>query len=155
MHVLLGLIPYTRENLQLAFKPNAFFNELERTSSYKRATLQSALWKAKQRGLVKREGKLITLTAKGLAGVQPFVAQKLGKQVRLMIIFDIPEKRAAARRRLRALLYEWKFKQVQKSVWASPYDYCDTLIEAIQELRIEDCVELYECARLYPKPKQT
>ena len=72
-----------------------------------------------------------------------------------MIIFDIPEERAATRRRLRAVLHEWKFKQVQKSVWASQYDYRDALTSAIHELHLEDCVQLYECARLYPQPKQS
>lgn len=150
-HILLGLVPYTNENLQLAFHPNRFFNELERISGYKQSSLRSAMWKAQKRGLIEREGELVKLTAKGLTDIQPYVAKKLGKNVELMIIFDIPEELAAVRRRLRHLLRQWGFEQVQKSVWVSSYDYHKVLLEVLDELGIEPYTGVYECARLHPK----
>jgi DNA-binding transcriptional regulator PaaX len=152
-HILLALVPYTRENLQLAFHPNQFFNELERISGYKQASLRTAMWKAQKRGLIEREGKLLKLTAKGMADVQPYVGKKLGDNVGLMVVFDIPEERAATRRRLRLLLRQWRFEQVQKSVWISSYDYHAFILEALREFDIESYVQVYECARLHPKAK--
>lgn len=150
-HILLGLIPYTQENMDLAFHPNRFFNDLEKISNCRRQTLKTAVWRAQQRGLIEREGKLLKLTAKGLKHIQPFVAKKLDKEARLFIIFDIPEELKALRNRLRLLLREWHFEQVQKSVWATDYDYRKLLVEVIKEMQIEKYIQVFEGARLYPK----
>ena len=83
--------------------------------------------------------------------MQPFVATKLAKNVQLMVIFDIPEDDARVRRRLRLLLNEWQFTQVQKSVWVSDFDYETVLVQAVKELGLEKCVQIFECARMYPK----
>lgn len=149
--VLKALIPYSRENLMLSFRPNQFFNELDRSSAYNKHTLETAMWRAGREGLIKREGKLVKLTAKGLKLMQPYMAAKLGKNARLMVSFDIPEDRADLRRRLRLLLREWHFKQIQKSVWVSEYNYGDSLVKAIKEMAAEDYVQIFECVRLFPK----
>lgn len=83
--------------------------------------------------------------------MQPYIATKLAKQARLMVTFDIPEENSHLRRQLRQLLREWHFEQVQKSVWISQYDYGSVLVEAIEELGLGECVQVFECARLYPK----
>lgn len=150
-YFLVALIPYTEENFDLAFHPNKFFNELERISGYKKHAFETAQWRAHKYGLIEKEGDLIKLTQKGLKIVQPFVAKKLNKNAKLMIIFDVPEGMSSARRRLRLLLRDWDFKQVQKSVWVSSYDYKNLLIKAIEELELAPYVELHECARLYPR----
>lgn len=152
--ILKGLIPYSRENMLLAFSPNRFFNELEKISNYQEATLKNAYWRAKDQGLIKETNKSVRLTAEGLKEVRPFVATKLKNNVRLMVIFDIPEQQATKRHRLRDLLKSWEFKQVQKSVWSSDRDHEEDLIEIIAELKLGQHVEIYESARLFPKSKQ-
>lgn len=149
--VLRALVPYTKENLQLSFSPNKFFNELEKKSGYKRGTLKNAVTEAEKLGLIIREERLITITTRGIEQIKPFVPTKLSSKARLMIIFDIPETRSYDRKRLRILLKEWKFKQVQRSVWISNYDYKKSLVKAVKELKLEECVEIFECARLFPK----
>lgn len=53
-----------------------------------------------------------------------------------MVVFDIPEKRKGVRERLRRLMHEFGFLQLQKSIWISPYD-CEELIALVKaELRI-------------------
>lgn len=150
--VLLALIPYSRPNMLLAFKPNQFFNELEKISKYKRHTLEQAASRALEQGLIKKNNnQLLRLTELGQIRVLPYTAQKLPKNGKLMLIFDIPEDQKVARQRLRRLLKKWKFSQVQKSVWTTEYDYIEAINEAINALEIEDYVEVYECAPLYPK----
>lgn len=149
--LLKALIPYTRENLLLSYKPNQFFNELERSSGYSRKTLRNAANRASQKGLLRYEDGIPLLTNKGLHAMQPYIATKLAKQARLMVTFDIPEENSHLRRQLRQLLREWHFEQVQKSVWISQYDYGSVLVEAIEELGLGECVQVFECARLYPK----
>ena len=150
--VLLGLVPYTRPNMLLAFRPNQFFNELERISNYKRHTLEQAARRARQQGLIEEaNNQQLRLTALGRRRVLPYVTQKLENNGKLMLIFDIPEDRAIERQRLRRLLRKWQFTQAQKSVWITEYDFTEAIKDVVAELGLEGCVELYECALLYPK----
>jgi len=149
--LLRALIPYSKDNLKLSFRPNQFFNRLEKASGYSHKTFQNAAWEAEKEGLIRREDRLIAITEKGKKKLQPFAAVKLGKKAKLMIIFDVPEKRSADRQRLRLLLREWHFTQAQKSVWITDYDYRKPLLKAVDELALGSCVQLFECAKLYPK----
>jgi DNA-binding transcriptional regulator PaaX len=101
--------------------------------------------------LVTKDANKARLTALGRKTARPYSAKKLKDGARLMIIFDIPEARAPARQQLRWLLRKWQFKQIQKSVWSTNYDHRLSVEEAVKELRLAGCVELYEAARLYPK----
>lgn len=93
------------------------------------------------------------LTVKGKLKLAPFEPETLGKEAQLMIIFDIPEHSSLLRTRLRRLLKNLQFEQAQKSVWLTKYDYRDILQEAIEELDLAECVQLYECAPLKPKTR--
>lgn len=150
--VLLGLIPYTRPNMLLAFRPNQFFNELEKISNYKRHTLEQAARRARQQGLIEEaRNQQLRLTALGRKKAMPYITKKLKNNGKLMLIFDVPEDRAIDRQRLRRLLRQWGFAQVQKSVWVTSYDFSEAAKEAVAELGLNGYVELYECALLYPK----
>lgn len=143
--VLKALIPYSRPNLLLAFRPNQFFNELEKISRHKRATLEQAMRRAQKRGLVEVGPDMIRLTALGQKTVKPYVAKKL-KNGHLMIIFDVPEAKSKNRAQLRWLLRKWRFKQIQKSVWLTQYDQVEPVKEAVNELGLRGNVRLYECS---------
>lgn len=149
--VLKGLIPYTHENLLLTFKPGQFFNELEKISRYKKRTLEAAARRAQERGLIEQNQKRqLQLTALGRRTALPYTAQRLPKNARLMVIFDIPEDRAIARQQFRRLLRKWQFEQVQKSVWESTYDHRKSIKLAIEELDLDGFIELHESLLLYP-----
>lgn len=49
------------------------------------------------------------------------------------------------------LLRNWDFEQTQKSVWITEYDFTEVIKDVVAELGLEGCVELYECALLYPQ----
>lgn len=147
-YILLSLIPYSRPNLMLAYKPNAFFNELERISRRKKPTLQSSLSKAIRSGYIKRINGVPVLSKKGRQKVSRLNAKRLKKDVYLMVAFDIPEELRAKRRRLRAFLKFRDFRQAQKSIWISPFDHSEEIKSLIDELQIGDFVDIYECAQL-------
>ena len=151
IYVLVALIPYSKPNLLLAYKPNLFFRELEKISQYKIAILRNAYYRGINKGLINSEVNGPRLTTLGRRRVAPFVASKLTGNASLMVIFDIPEARAADRRSLRTLLRQWRFQQVQKSVWVSSYDFRKFLVEVIEELKLDNHVEIHENARLFPK----
>jgi DNA-binding transcriptional regulator PaaX len=147
-YVLIALIPFTKPNLKLAFKPNLFFGELASISKLKDKTLRMAYAKAQRDGLVNIYDFNPQLTPEGLRKIQPFTAKKLNKHVYLMVIFDIPEDQSIKRQRLRRLLRELKFSQVQKSVWTSRFDYTDILAREIKAADAEKYVKLYEAAAI-------
>ncbi|MBI2589113.1 hypothetical protein HYW35_02840 [Candidatus Saccharibacteria bacterium] len=151
VYVLVGLIPYSKPNLLLAYKPSLFFRELEKASRYKQAALKGAYWRAQQQGLIKQKNNLVKLTEKGRRKIAPFVATELKGNVNLMVIFDIPEDRIDTRRTFRQVLKEWNFKQVQKSVWVTGKDLRDGVVEVVNEMGISDHVQVYESVRHYPK----
>jgi DNA-binding transcriptional regulator PaaX len=145
-YILSGLIPYTEANLKLAFAPNAFFNDLEKLDTIKanKKALKSAYYRAIKKGLVKIDDSGIPrLTEKGLRKTKTFKPKKL-KGAKLMIIFDIPEEERPKRQRLRALLRELAFRQVQKSVWVSDFDHREYIRAEINEAQLQGCVELFE-----------
>lgn len=150
--VLKALMPYTRQNLLLSFNPNRFFNELEKISSYKRKTLEEAARRAEKQGLIEKQiNRALRLTTLGERKVRPYFAEKLASGAKLMIVFDVPEDNAIARRQLRTLLKKWGFRQVQKSVWITSYDHRKSVELAVDELDIKRSVRLYECELLFPK----
>ncbi len=152
VHILRALIPYTEENLLLSFSPNRFFNELEKSSGYNKSTLRNTYDRARRDGYINKQSP--RLTKEGELKIQPFIATRLGGHGKLMVIFDVPEDRANDRRRLRTMLKEWNFRQVQKSVWESDMDYEEPLIDVIAELKLGRYVEIFEGARIFPSKKQ-
>ena len=151
VYVLLGLIPYSKPNLLLTFKPGLYFRELEKISRYKQAALRSAYWRAQQRGLIEQRQNLLVLTAKGRRKVAPFAAEDLSGGGQLMVIFDIPEDLSPKRQKFRQVIKQWQFRKVQKSVWVTDKDYRQELVELIKELNLREYVQLYECSRQFPK----
>lgn len=98
--LLLALIPYTKQNILLSFRPNQFFNELEETTGYPKPSLKSAYYRAIKEKLIISRGNNLKISLKGRQIIQPFVAEKLSNDAKLMVIFDIPEEYAGRRQRL-------------------------------------------------------
>lgn len=107
-----------------------------------------AMARAQKTGLVKRTKGIPLLTKAGKEFVQPLTAKILGKDVHLMVIFDIPEELSHKRRRFRSLLQRLDFQQTQKSVWTSRYDHRETIKAALSELEIQEFIQMFECAKI-------
>ena len=146
--ILKALIPYTNQNLKLAYNPSEFFNELERSSGLPRRTLIQSLARAKKQRLVTDE-ETPALTVKGRQQVQPFIARQLRGGGQLMVIFDIPQDFNEQRRQFRNLLKYLGFTQVQRSVWVSSDDHRRVVKGAIDELQINGCVAVYEASKIF------
>ena len=151
VYVLIALIPYSKPNLLLAYKPALFFRELEKISKYKEKTLRAAYDRARQQKLIEHQQKIVQLTSKGRRKIAGFVAEKLEGDAKLMIIFDIPENQSAKRQKFRNILKDWQVVQVQKSVWVTNKDFRDELAELIREMDLGGFVKLYECALVHSK----
>lgn len=142
-YILEALLPYSDANLKLVYKPHQFFYELERISNYKKRSLQNAFYSMCKKYLIEIEGGFPRLTPKGYARLQVYKPEELQGSY-LMIIFDIPESERNKRQKLRLLLRELKFKQVQKSVWITRYDCRNYLKMEVEALQIKEYVEIFE-----------
>lgn len=149
--LLLALVPYTRQNLLLTFKPNQFFNELERTSRQPVVTIRTTYKRAVRRGLVQVTNNQVKFSLQARQTVQQFIAPTLPSGAQLMVIFDIPESMAHLRQKFRRVLRLLGFRQVQQSVWLTDKDHREILAETIDELGINDYAQLYEAAQLTTK----
>ncbi len=149
-YVLLGLIPYTEANLKLSFMATHFFNDLEKLQRVKadKRALRTAYYRAIQKGLIEIDDDgMPRLTIKGKHKTKDYKPKVLGKNARLLLVFDIAEESRWKRDRLRALLRELSFEQVQKSVWECPYDHREYLKAEIQEIGLHDNVIVYEALK--------
>ena len=142
-YVLRALIPYTEANLQLAFHPNQFFNELERITNANRNTLASTLSRAKKTGLViERQGiPILSLDGRLKINLQA-EAPKL-KNGLLIVSFDIPEACKRNRDRFRNYLKLLEFQMVQRSVWICDRNYGSDIKRTSRKLEIEPYVKVY------------
>lgn len=148
-YILKALVPYSSANIKLVFKPASFFKDLEKTSKRKTQTVRNVYYQAQKQGLIKIDKNgMPRLTDKGRAKIGPYKPKLLKGSVRLMVAFDIPEIERWKRRRLRALLKELSFKQIQKSVWTTKYDYQAYVKEEIKELSLQKYVDVYEVHKL-------
>ncbi|MFH1193644.1 MAG: hypothetical protein V1661_01470 [bacterium] len=80
-----------------------------------------------------------SLTPKGqnLLGLLKFAAGKLKWDKRWrVLIFDIPEKQRHKRDALRKRLLELNFKQLQMSVWVTPYPLPENFSDFLADLRV-------------------
>ncbi len=145
----MGLVPYTRQNFLLAFKPHLFFNELEKQSHYPVHTLRAAYDRARKQKLIGTiDNKTLLLSLEARQKIQPFVAEHLNGGGQLMVIFDIPETNSEQRRKFRLLLRRLDFIQTQQSVWTSPMDHRSIILESIKVNGLSNWAQLYEAARL-------
>lgn len=145
-YTLSALVPYTKANLELAFRPTQFFKELEKIDNamYSQTSIKQAYYEAKRKQLIviNDDGSLL-LSRQALGSIKPFIPKKL-KGASVMVIFDIPEIESYKRRWLRLLLRELKFVQVQKSVWMSEYDCFEILSAGILEQQLEKYTRIFE-----------
>lgn len=150
-YMLAALVPYTEANIKLSFKPNAFFNDLEKLDQIKlnKNAIKTTYYRAIKNGYiaVDQDKKLPILTSKGHEKLMPFKPKKL-KDSSLMVIFDIPEKERAKRRNLRLLLRELAFKQIQKSVWVSKFDSRKYLELELKKNHLGRYVQIYEAKKI-------
>lgn len=116
----------------------------------KQSALSKAIKRLRENGLIDfidDEKLILRLTDRGreqaLWAKIKYVDEKWDKRWRL-VIFDIPEKRRAARDLLRMKLKEWGFTRWQKSVWATKKNCTNPLRDFLRQIGIEDWVMVIE-----------
>ena len=141
IELLKAMVPYSEQNLKLAFKPKLFFNDLERATFANRDTIKTTFNRALRIGyIISQDGNPI-LSELGRAKIPDCFRPPLLRDW-LIIAFDIPESRRYVRTALRVELKRRGFQQLQKSVWFSKYDYANEMDKIVVALKISCHVKL-------------
>ncbi len=101
-------------------------------------------------GFLKSSGEKLHMTEKGLVHFQRYQLNAIHFEpdakkwdgVWRLLLFDVPERDKYLRNALRRKLKEWKFKQIQKSVFVTPYDCTKELKELVDLLSIDAYVHI-------------
>ena len=111
-------------------------------------SLSVTLSRLKKRGLVKNENGIWNITARGLnrLRIKPPHSLKLAnsRPKNMIVVFDIPEVKKAARVWLRTELAALGFTMLQKSVWFGPAPLPPKLIKTLQDLGILNCLKFFK-----------
>jgi len=128
-----------------AFFPHPYYHTFcEHKNTH---TIYSSINRLKNKGLIKKHGDTFRLTKKGEeeAFFAHLEAQKILYKPKKqkwdgnwrMVIFDVPEQRRWLRDYLRSFLKVVGFKELQKSVWVTPYKIPRFLKELLWEEKIK------------------
>ena len=111
---------------------------------------RQALRRLKQKKLlkIKQIGKEfeVRLTDEGLREafrLQVLNSDMLEDESMCMVVFDVPEVERSSRRQIRFLLKEAVFIPIQKSVWISPFDASDALMNFFSGMDMKGWVRIF------------
>jgi len=105
-----------------------------------------SLYRLKKRGIIKNKNDTIFLSNHGKKFYSsPY--RKIGKNPlknnKVMIIFDIPEKKRKVRSWIRSQIRDWDFKMIQKSVWVGYGPLPKEFEERLKILKVSDGVRVF------------
>lgn len=114
------------------------FYKLANERAAQRYRRKRALARLTELGLIQARGQRLSLTDDGRSALG-FLVKKYHSSLQQnkwdgkwrVVAFDIPEKLAVLRNKVRAVLKEVGFKQLQQSVWVFPHE-CKELVELIR-----------------------
>ncbi|MFO0970815.1 MAG: hypothetical protein U0520_00480 [Candidatus Saccharimonadales bacterium] len=137
-YVIEALIPFSDANLNLTFKPSQFFRELAEKTGKAESSLKNALVKAKKDNLLVLTGSRVHFENEAMILIERFKKLEATplRSGYVLVLFDIPQSHDYQRRLLVRELKALRFKQIQKSVWASDHDNRDVLLDIVSELKI-------------------
>ncbi len=129
-----------------SIRKRILWEKIQERRKLSRGTYDQALSRLKNGGFVTFKKQHYLLTEKGVEKYKdPYrlITGKLSKKDKILVIFDIPEKRRRARLWLRSQLKFWDFKMIQKSVWAGSGPLSKEFNEITKTLGIEKCIKSF------------
>ena len=117
---------------------NGLYESLPETSRPSREHFSKLLYQLQHSGYIRKTDDSVFFTKKGeerafIRHAEQVVLKRKRDGFYRLIAFDVPEKRRFARDLMRAKLYEFECKKVQKSLYLTPYA-CEEEIEEIASI---------------------
>ena len=145
-NTILAILYQLGEGTIKSFFPHPYYHTF--CNHKRQGSIYISINRLKTRGLIKADSQsdIFRLTKKGEKEAFLAYTNAERKKYKLikpkwdgkwrMILFDIPEKKRKYRDYLRELIKFLDFKELQKSVWVSPYPIPDYLRQILAEERI-------------------
>lgn len=126
----------------------------------KKEVIASTIWRLKNQGLIKIEGKRYLITEKGKQYLKIITKRifnlpdhggyhkAVSDDKSLIVIFDIPEKQKKKRHWLRIELKILNFEPLQKSVWVGHGPLPKQFIDKLVNIGIFDYIHIFEIKKL-------
>ncbi|MEI6580723.1 MAG: hypothetical protein WCO07_00955 [bacterium] len=105
-----------------------------------------SVYRLKKRGIVQNKNDELFLSEQGktfFSNPYKKIIKKPERTKKVMIIFDIPEKKRKVRVWLRQQIKDWDFKMIQKSVWIGYGPLPEEFKERLKVLKVYDGVKVY------------
>lgn len=122
--------------------PNKLYEQIE-LRGFKITRFGERIKYLEKSGYIKINNNSIVLTDKGSIKYLENCKDKKTDGRWRILSFDIPEKMRAKRDRFRRSIKKIGFRQVQKSLWACPYNKADNVILAIKMHKVEKFVAYF------------
>ena len=106
-----------------------------------------SIYRLKKRGIIQDKNGIFHLAQKGekfFYNTFRKIKTKPIKTCRVMIIFDIPERKRKVRSWIRRQIKDWDFKMVQKSVWIGYGPVPEEFTKRLKILKVYDGVKIYD-----------
>ena len=117
---------------------------LRQLEKFNSSTIKRAIYKARSRGLIKKDS---TLTTEGKKRLEKFFPSYLEKKKKwngdwYLVSYDIPEERRHHRNILRENLKQLGFGEMHASLWVSPFNYLGNVEEIVDDYNLSSFVIL-------------
>lgn len=129
-----------------AYRQKKVLWELVKKKSYSKQDYYLGVSRLARRGSIEKKDEGFVLTAKGKREYEkPYrLMRKITKpNKKIIVIFDVPEKKKKIREWLRFQLKWWDFKMVQKSVWVGHGPLPTEFKKRLKNLGIEKSVLIF------------
>lgn len=129
--------------------------KFNRVVGFNDAREKNAIYNTRKAGWIRSDGTLTKEGREKLNQILPsWQESKKWDRNWYLVIFDIPEKIKRKRDILRENLKKLGFGQLQASVWISPFNYLNNVLEIVKFYRLEPYVILSETNRLGQEESQ-
>jgi DNA-binding transcriptional regulator PaaX len=109
-------------------------------------TYNQNMYRLKKRGIIQDKNEMFCLSNKGKTlYTNPYrkIKKNLIKTNKVLIIFDIPEKKKKVREWIRNQIKDWDFKMIQKSVWIGYGPLPEEFFKRLKILKVDNGVKIY------------
>lgn len=129
----------------------------QRQREYNKKNFPKLIYRLKKNGIIKSPDwdpkAAIIVTQKGMEKIFRVGLKMKGKKLRSdgkleMVIFDIPEKKRKVRDEMRFYLKLFGYKELQKSVWISPFNVLEETQNFIKRYDLENNVKIFLIEKL-------
>lgn len=122
------------------------WNRVKKRRRISKAVFYQSIYRLKKRGFIEGVDECYKLSNKGkIYYSNPYnkIKEKIKKDRKIILMFDIPDKNKRAREWIRRQLKFWNFKMEQESVWIGYGPLPEEFKKRLIELKVDNGVKIF------------